>query len=60
MYKYIYHAIISTRINIPEFQIMRAKKERRAAMRNAKIRLSNIKLHELTQVMRGKSKIIKH
>tara|TARA_R110001592_G_scaffold310925_2_gene585621 strand:+ start:102 stop:1253 length:1152 start_codon:yes stop_codon:yes gene_type:complete len=60
MYKYIYHAILSTKLNIPEYQIMRAKKERRAAMRNAKLRLSNVKLHELTQVMRGKSKIIKH
>tara|TARA_Y100000401_G_scaffold71117_1_gene57213 strand:- start:2866 stop:4002 length:1137 start_codon:yes stop_codon:yes gene_type:complete len=60
IYKYIYHAVISTMLNIPEYQIMRAKRERRAAMRNAKLRLSNIKLHELTQVMRGKSKILKH
>lgn len=60
MYKYIYHAILSTKLNIPEYQIQRAKKERRAAMRNAKLRLSNVKLHELTQVMKGKSKIIKH
>ena len=29
-------------------------------MRNAKLRLSNIKLGELAQVMRGKSKFIKH
>jgi len=28
-------------------------------MRNAKLRLSNLKLGELTQVMRGKSKQIK-
>ena len=59
IYKYIYHAILSTKFNIPEYQIIRAKKERRAAMRNAKLRLSSIKLQELTQVMRGKSKIIK-
>jgi len=59
IYKYIYHAILSTTLNIPEFQIMRAKKERRAAMRNAKLRLSSIKLQELTQVMTGKAKIIK-
>jgi len=29
-------------------------------MRNAKLRLSNIKLNELTQIMRGKTKQIKH
>ena len=29
-------------------------------MRNAKIRLSNLKLDELSQVLRGQSKWIKH
>ena len=29
-------------------------------MRNAKIRLTNYKAEELTQIMRGKSKVIKH
>ncbi|GAI95455.1 unnamed protein product, partial [marine sediment metagenome] len=38
----------------------RYKKDRYAALRNAKIRLSNIKLEEISQVMRGKSKWIKH
>ena len=60
IYKYITHAIASTRSNFPEYIINRFRKERRAAMRNAKLRLSNIKLGELAQVMRGKSKIIKH
>ena len=36
------------------------KKEASAKMRNAKIRLSNYKLPELAQVLRGKSKWIKH
>lgn len=36
------------------------KKEAYAKMRNAKIRLSNLKINELTQVLRGKSKWIKH
>ena len=40
--------------------VQRYKKDRYAALRNAKIRLSNIKLEEFTQVMRGKSKWIKH
>jgi hypothetical protein len=40
--------------------IARFKKDKRAALRNAKIRLSNIKLEEIVQVMRGQSKWIKH
>ena len=36
------------------------KKEASAKMRNAKIRLQDYKLEEMTQVMRGKSKWIKH
>ena len=36
------------------------KKEARAKMRNAKIRLSNMKTEEMAQVLRGKSKWIKH
>ena len=60
MYKYIVHAILNTRANTPEFQIARYKKELRAAKRNAKMRLSNIKIRELAQVMRNQSKWIKH
>ena len=60
MYKYITHAIASTMVTTPEYVINRFRKERRAAMRNAKLRLSNIKISELAQVMRGKSKQIKH
>jgi hypothetical protein len=36
------------------------KKEAFAKMRNAKIRLSNMKLPEITQIFRGKAKWIKH
>ena len=36
------------------------KKERFAEQRKAKLRLSNLKIEELTQIMRGKSKWIKH
>ena len=60
MYMHIVHAVVSTARNMPEYVIGRFKKERRAALRNAKIRLQNLKLDELTQVMRGKSKLIKH
>ena len=60
LYAYILHSIISTRINQPEYVVQRLKKDSRAKLRNAKIRLSNIKLDEIVQVMRGKSKWIKH
>ena len=60
MYAYISHAIISTRSNQPEYIVNRLKQEKSAKLRNAKIRLSNIKLNEIVQVMRGKSKWIKH
>jgi hypothetical protein len=60
MYKWIAHAVLSTRVNIPEQIVMRFKKERFAEVRKAKLRLSNIKLEELTQILRGKSKQIKH
>ena len=59
MYAYMLHAIISTRINQPEYIVQRLKREKSAKLRNAKIRLSNIKLDEIVQVMRGKSKWIK-
>tara|TARA_R110000744_G_scaffold34549_3_gene80396 strand:- start:3825 stop:5051 length:1227 start_codon:yes stop_codon:yes gene_type:complete len=60
LYAYIIHAILSTRINQPEYIIQRLKKEKSAKLRNAKIRLSNIKLNEFVQIARGKSKWIKY
>ena len=51
---------MSTRANVPEYIVNRFRKERRAEVRKAKLRLSNIKLEELTQILRGKSKWIKH
>ena len=60
MYKHIAYAILSTRPDIPEYVIRRYKKEKFAETRKAKLRLSNIKLEEITQILRGKSKQIKH
>ena len=60
LYKYIALAILSTRANTPEYLVARFKKDTRAAKRNAKLRLSNIKIEEIAQVMRNKSKQIKH
>ncbi len=60
MYKHIAHSVLSTRLGAPEYLIARFKKERFAAIRTAKLRLSNIKIEEITQILRGKSKQIKH
>ena len=60
VYKWLAHAILATRSNTPEYLVNRFKKERFAEMRKAKIRLSNYKIEEFTQIMRGKSKQIKH
>ena len=59
MYAYILHAIVSTRINQPEYVVQRLLRDKSSKLRNAKIRLSNIKREEFVQVMRGKSKWIK-
>ena len=60
LYKYIAHAILATRANTPEYLVARFKREAAVSKRNSKLRLSNIKTEEITQVMRNKSKIIKH
>jgi hypothetical protein len=59
MYKHIAHAILATRVGVPEYIVGRFKKERSAAIRTAKLRLSNFKPEEIRQVLRNKSKQIK-
>jgi hypothetical protein len=60
MYKWIAYGCASARVDVPEGIIQRLKREKFAETRKAKIRLSNIKIEEITQLMRGKSKFIKH
>tara|TARA_R100000234_G_scaffold119153_2_gene101325 strand:+ start:687 stop:2114 length:1428 start_codon:yes stop_codon:yes gene_type:complete len=60
MYKSIAYAILCTKANVQEFIVRRFQKQKFAAVRTAKLRLSNLKLEELTQILRGKSKHIKH
>ena len=60
MYKCIAYAIMSTRANVQEYIVRRFQKDKFAAVRTAKLRLSNLKTEELTQILRGKSKQIKH
>tara|TARA_R110002012_G_scaffold6441_4_gene29578 strand:+ start:2090 stop:3442 length:1353 start_codon:yes stop_codon:yes gene_type:complete len=58
-YKWIAHGVLSAKSNIPEYIVQRFKKERFAETRKAKIRLSNIKIEEFTQILKGLSKPIK-
>jgi hypothetical protein len=60
VYKWTAHGILSSRVNTPEYIIARFKKERFAAIRQAKLRLSNLKIEELNLIMKNKSKTIKH
>ena len=60
IYKYIAYAILSRRANVPEYQVARFKKEMIASKRNAKLRMSNLKLSEMAQVLRNQAKWIKH
>jgi len=58
MYKSIAYAILSTS-TFGQGLVPRFKREKFAAIRTAKLRLSNIKIHELVQTMRNKSAWIK-
>ena len=60
MYAYILHSIMAHRSTSTEYVVRRLQQDKSAKLRNAKIRLSNIKLEEITQVFRSKSKWIKH
>ena len=60
IYKFIAHSVLASSSGVQEYIVARFKKEKFAAVRNAKLRLSNLKIEELTQIMRGKSKQIKH
>ena len=60
VYSYVMHAVLASRINQPEYVIQRLRREKSAKLRNAKIRLSNIKSNEFIQIMRGKSKWLKN
>ena len=60
IYKHILYGVLSAKKDTPPGTLQLIKRERFAETRKAKLRLSNIKLEELTQVLRGSSKIIKH
>ena len=60
LYKHIAFNILASKRNIPEYIVQRYKKEKRAALRNAKLRLSKLNLEQVSQIMRGKGKHIKN
>ena len=60
LYSYIMYGILSSTAKISEYIIRRIQKEKSAKLRNAKIRLSNLKPEQMLQVMRGQSKWIKY
>lgn len=60
MYMHIAYSILAGRFGIPEYIVQRFKKDKYAQLRNAKIRLSNMKPSEIVQVFRNKSKWLKH
>ena len=60
MYMHIAYSILAGRSGVQEYIVQRFKRDRSAQLRNTKIRLSNMKLSEMIQTMRGKSKWLKH
>jgi len=60
MIKHILYGCLQARAKQPQGMLPTLKKEKFAETRKAKIRLSNIRLEEITQILRGKSKWIKH
>lgn len=59
MYAYLKYAILNSKTGVQEYIVQRAKKDKTALLRNAKIRLSNIHPGRLLMNLRGQSKWIK-
>ena len=59
VYKWIAYGLLGRRTGIPDGVLMRFRAEKIAETRKAKIRLSNIKMEEFTQILKGMSKQIK-
>jgi hypothetical protein len=59
IYTYIRWAILDNRVDAQEYVVRRARKEKMAKLRNAKIRLSNMHAGRLLMNLRGRDKWIK-
>ena len=60
IYKHILYGVLLARKDSPGGLMAQIKREKFAETRKAKLRLSNIKPEEITQILRGGSKMIKH
>lgn len=59
IYAYIQYEILNSKLGVQEYVVARARKEKGALLRNAKIRISNIHPSRLLMNMRGMDKMIK-
>lgn len=59
IYAYLKWALLTNKFGVQEYIVARVKKEKTAALRNTKIRLSNMHPGRLLMAMRGKDKWIK-
>jgi hypothetical protein len=59
VYAYIQYEILNSKVGVQEYIVSRARKERGALLRNAKIRISNIHPGRLLMNLRGRDKWIK-
>lgn len=59
VYAYIQYEILNSKLGVQEYIVARARKERTALLRNAKIRMSNIHPGRLLMNLRGQAKWIK-
>ena len=59
VYAYIQYEILNSKLGVQEYIISRARKEKTALWRNAKIRISNIHPGRLLMNLRGMDKFIK-
>ena len=59
VYAAIKYEILNSKFGVQEYIIARARKDRRALLSNAKIRISNIHPGRLLMNLRGMDKIIK-
>lgn len=59
VYAYIQYEILSSKLGVQEYIVARARKEKSALLRNAKIRISNIHPGRLLMNLRGLDKQIK-
>jgi hypothetical protein len=59
VYAYIMYEILNAKLGVQEYVVARARKDKMALLRNAKIRISNIHPGRLLMNLRGNDKWLK-